>query len=153
MIDLLQYIDELKKIKKLVEDQKPRYLITDTINDYITAKEKEVQSTLGELLAIGIRDDYGLPTQIKNWKIDSRGTENMLADKFVKLAARVQQLTQDERAVLMNMIEGNIVYKQVPGKTRRYRVWVNVIAAPSINCCSELRCECFCLHASGQTLH
>ncbi len=44
MIDLLQYIDELKKIKKLIEDQKPRYLITDTINDYITAKEKEVQS-------------------------------------------------------------------------------------------------------------
>ena len=82
-----------------------------------TGKEKEVQSTLGELLAIGIRDDYGLPTQVKNWKIDSRGTENMLADKFVKLAARVQQLTQDERAVLINMIEGNIVYKQVPGKT------------------------------------
>ena len=82
-----------------------------------TGKEKEVQSTLGELLAVGIRDDYGLPTQIKNWKIDSRSTENMLAGKFVKLAARVQQLTQDERAVLLNMIEGNIVYKQVPGKT------------------------------------
>ena len=44
MIDLLQYIDELKKIKKLVEDQKPRYLIADTINEYITSKEKEVQS-------------------------------------------------------------------------------------------------------------
>ena len=82
-----------------------------------TKAEEEVQSTLGEILAVGIRDDYGLPTQIKNWKIDSRGTENMLADKFVKLAARVQQLTQDERAVLINMIEGNIVYKQVPGKT------------------------------------
>ena len=80
-------------------------------------KEKEVQTTLGEILARGIRDDYGLPTEVKNWKIDSRGTENMLADKFVKLAARVQQLTQDERAVLMNMIEGDIVYKQVPGKT------------------------------------
>jgi len=82
-----------------------------------SGKEEEVQSTLGEILAIGIRDDYGLPTQIKNWKIDSRSTENMLAGKFVKLAARVQQLTQDEKAVLLNMIEGNIVYKQVPGKT------------------------------------
>ena len=44
MIDLLQYIDELKKIKKLIEDQKPRYLIADTIDEYITSKEKEVQS-------------------------------------------------------------------------------------------------------------
>ena len=41
---MLQYIDELKEIKKLVEDQKPRYLITDTIDEYITSKEKEVQS-------------------------------------------------------------------------------------------------------------
>ena len=82
-----------------------------------TKAEEEVQSTLGEILAVGIRDDYGLPTQIKNWKIDSRGTENMLADKFVKLAAKVQRLPQDERAILLNMIEGNVVYKQVPGKT------------------------------------
>ena len=44
MIDLLQYIDELKEIKKLVEDQKPRYLIVDKINEYVTSKEKEVQS-------------------------------------------------------------------------------------------------------------
>jgi len=82
-----------------------------------TAKEKEVQSTLGELLAVGIRDDYGLPTQVKNWKLDSRGTENMLADKFVKLAAKVQRLPQDERAILLNMIEGDLIYKQVPSKT------------------------------------
>ena len=82
-----------------------------------TKAEKEVPSTVGEILAIGIRDDYGLPTQIKNWKIDSRGTENMLADKFVKLAAKVQRLPQDERAVLMNMVEGDLLYKQVPSKT------------------------------------
>ena len=82
-----------------------------------TTAEKESQSTLGELLAIGIRDDYGLPVQIKNWKLDSRGTENMLADKFVKLAAKVQRLPQDERAIILNMIEGNLIYKQVPSKT------------------------------------
>jgi hypothetical protein len=82
-----------------------------------TKAEKEVQSTLGELLAVGIRDDYGLPVQIKNWKLDSRGTENMLASKFVKLAAKVQRLPQDERAILLNMIEGNLIYKQVPSKT------------------------------------
>ena len=42
MIDLLQYIDELKEIKKLVEDQKPRYLIVDKINEFIGFKQKEV---------------------------------------------------------------------------------------------------------------
>ena len=82
-----------------------------------TTAEKESQSTLGELLAVGIRDDYGLPTTVKNWKLDSRGTENMLADKFVKLAAKVQRLPQDERAILLNMIEGDLIYKQVPSKT------------------------------------
>ena len=42
MIDLLQYIDELKEIKKLVEDQKPRYLIVDKINEFMGFKQKEV---------------------------------------------------------------------------------------------------------------
>jgi len=82
-----------------------------------TKVEKKVPSTLGELLAVGIRDDYGLPTTVKNWKIDSRGTENMLADKFVKLAEKVQRLPQDERAIILNMIEGDLIYKQVPSKT------------------------------------
>ena len=31
MIDLLNYIEELEKIKKMVDDQKPRYLISDTL--------------------------------------------------------------------------------------------------------------------------
>ena len=42
MIDMLNYIDELEAIKKLVEDQKPRYLIVDKINEYIGFKKKEV---------------------------------------------------------------------------------------------------------------
>ena len=42
MIDILQYIDELKEIKKLVEDQKPRYLIVDKINEFMGFKQKEV---------------------------------------------------------------------------------------------------------------
>ena len=42
MIDMLHYIDELKEIKKLVEDQKPRYLIADKINEFIGFKQKEV---------------------------------------------------------------------------------------------------------------
>ena len=46
MIDMLQYIDELKEIKKLVEDQKPRYLIVDKINEFIGFKQKEVDELL-----------------------------------------------------------------------------------------------------------
>ena len=42
MIDILTAIDELKEINKLVEDQKPRYLIVDKINEYIGFKQKEV---------------------------------------------------------------------------------------------------------------
>ena len=42
MIDILTAIDELETIKKMVEDQKPRYLIVDKINEYIGFKKKEV---------------------------------------------------------------------------------------------------------------
>ena len=42
MIDILTSIDELKEIKKMVEDQKPRYLIVDKINEYVGFKKKEV---------------------------------------------------------------------------------------------------------------
>ena len=43
MIDLLNYIEELEKIKKMVNDQKPRYLISDTIDKFIGFKKKEVE--------------------------------------------------------------------------------------------------------------
>ena len=39
---MLQYIDELESIKKLVDEGKPRYLIVDKINEYIGFKKKEV---------------------------------------------------------------------------------------------------------------
>ena len=42
MIDMLQYIDELKEIKDMITLQKPRYLIVDKINEYIGFKQKEV---------------------------------------------------------------------------------------------------------------
>ena len=42
MIDILTSIDELETIKKLVEEQKPRYLIVDKINEFIGFKQKEV---------------------------------------------------------------------------------------------------------------
>ena len=42
MIDILTSIDELKIVKKMIEDGKPRYLIVDKINEYIGFKQKEV---------------------------------------------------------------------------------------------------------------
>ena len=39
---MLNYIDELESIKKLVDEGKPRYLIVDKINEYIGFKKKEV---------------------------------------------------------------------------------------------------------------
>ena len=42
MIDMLQYIDELKEIKDMITLQKPRYLIVDKINEFIGFKQKEV---------------------------------------------------------------------------------------------------------------
>ena len=42
MIDMLQYIDELKEIKNMITLQKPRYLIVDKINEFIGFKQKEV---------------------------------------------------------------------------------------------------------------
>ena len=43
MIDLLNYIEELEKIKKMVDDQKPRYLISDAIDKFMSFKKKEVE--------------------------------------------------------------------------------------------------------------
>ena len=43
MIDVLKNIEELESIKKLVEDQKPRYLIVEEIDKYIGFKQKEVE--------------------------------------------------------------------------------------------------------------
>ena len=44
MIDVLTNITELESIKKLVEDQKPRYLIIDEIDKLIGSKNKEVEA-------------------------------------------------------------------------------------------------------------
>ena len=43
MIDLLKNIEELESLKKLIEDQKPRYLIVDKINEYLGSKKQELE--------------------------------------------------------------------------------------------------------------
>ena len=44
MHDLQRPLEDLKEIKKLVEDQKPRYLIVDTINSKISEYETDIES-------------------------------------------------------------------------------------------------------------
>ena len=42
MIDQLKFMDELKEIKKMVNDQKPRYLIVDKCNEKIAGYQYEI---------------------------------------------------------------------------------------------------------------
>ena len=42
MIDIMKFMDDLKEIKLMVEDQQPRYTIVDTIDDKIRGYQKEV---------------------------------------------------------------------------------------------------------------
>ena len=58
MIDVLNNIDELETIKKLVEEQKPRYLIVDKINELIGFKQKEVAEFERWLDAEAQKDAY-----------------------------------------------------------------------------------------------
>tara|TARA_B100001057_G_C22636773_1_gene866560 strand:+ start:90 stop:338 length:249 start_codon:yes stop_codon:yes gene_type:complete len=44
MIEILNFIDDLKQIKEMVDDQKPRYLIVDKCNEKIAKYQKEVDS-------------------------------------------------------------------------------------------------------------
>jgi len=42
MIDQLKFMDDLKEIKQMVEDQKPRYLIVDKCNEKIAEQQQLV---------------------------------------------------------------------------------------------------------------
>ena len=42
MIDTLKFMDDLKEIKQMVDDQKPRYTIVDKCNEKIAEYQKEV---------------------------------------------------------------------------------------------------------------
>ena len=42
MIDILKFMDDLKEIKQMVDDQKPRYTIVDKCNEKIAGYQKEV---------------------------------------------------------------------------------------------------------------
>ena len=43
MIDTLKFMDDLKEIKQMVDDQKPRYMIVDKCNEKIAGYQLEVE--------------------------------------------------------------------------------------------------------------
>ena len=44
MIDQLKFMDDLKEIKQMVDDQKPRYTIVDKCNEKIAGYQKEIDA-------------------------------------------------------------------------------------------------------------
>ena len=70
--------------------------------------------SFGEMLAKGIKDDYGLPADLKAAKNASRGFENRLGDRFASLAAKIEPLSTDEQRLLLNLFEGDTTYGKIP---------------------------------------
>ena len=66
MIDQLKFIDELKEIKQMVEDQKPRYLIADKCNSKIAIYQAEVDEFEKWAEAEAQKDAYLEGTDIHN---------------------------------------------------------------------------------------
>ncbi len=81
-------------------------------------EKKPVDISMGELLARGILDDYGLPADIKKWKLASRGQANSLADQFVQATKLIEPLSTDEQRLVLNLLEGDSVTGYVPKKLK-----------------------------------
>lgn len=75
-----------------------------------TKDEYTKKIPLSEVIARGIVDDYGLPADVAALKSKAIGKQNEIAGKFVELAERAQQLSSDERRLLLNLMEGDIKY-------------------------------------------
>ena len=83
-----------------------------------TAAEYNKSVPLGEVLAKGIKDDYGLPVDLKAIKNASKGFENRLADRFAKLAAKIEPLSTDEQRLLLNLFEADTTYGKIPNQLK-----------------------------------
>ena len=83
-----------------------------------TDVEYDKKVSFGEILARGIRDDYGLPADLKAAKNASRGFENKLADRFAQLAAKIEPLSTDEQRLLLNLFEADTTYGKIPNQLK-----------------------------------
>ena len=83
-----------------------------------TDVEYDKKVSFGEVLARGIKDDYGLPADLKAAKNASRGFENKLADRFAQLAAKIEPLSTDEQRLLLNLFEADTTYGKIPNQLK-----------------------------------
>jgi hypothetical protein len=83
-----------------------------------TDVEYDKKVSFGEMLARGIKDDYGLPADLKAAKNASRGFENKLADRFGQLAAKIEPLSTDEQRLLLNLFEADTTYGKIPNQLK-----------------------------------
>ncbi len=67
MIEVLKMIDDLNEIKKMVDDQKPRYLIVEKCNEKIAGYQNEVDEfekwaeNESKNEQPGVEDQYEMP--------------------------------------------------------------------------------------------
>jgi len=64
--------------------------------------------TLGDLLARGLIDNYGLPKKYTEIKQQSLGDVNTLSSKFIEIVKQTQTLTPEQNKVLYGMMTGDI---------------------------------------------
>tara|TARA_R100000900_G_scaffold146451_1_gene136422 strand:+ start:510 stop:4148 length:3639 start_codon:yes stop_codon:yes gene_type:complete len=75
----------------------------------------EVAETWGDYLGRMFIDGYKLPDNYKALKAEAQGFGASLGARFSDMATKIQQtLTQDEQKILLNMLEGDAIFKVAP---------------------------------------
>ena len=75
----------------------------------------EVAETWGDYLGRMFIDGYKLPDNYKALKAEAQGFGASLGARFSDMATKIQQtLTPDEQKILLNMLEGDAIFKVAP---------------------------------------
>jgi len=69
-----------------------------------------VTESYAEVLGRQIIDKYGLTKDYKILLQKYDGTKNDIASAFVRMSKQIKKLSEDERKILYNMLEGDIKY-------------------------------------------
>ena len=95
-----------KSVKKIpFGDRKVKYVDDEGKEQTVIIKQK-LSDVIGRLFI----DKYGLSTDYKVLLNKYDGTQNSIAGNFVRVAKKMQELTEEERKILYNMLEGDNIY-------------------------------------------
>lgn len=95
-----------KSVKKIpFGDRKVKYVNDEGKEQTVVIKQK-LSDVIGRLFI----DKYGLSTNYKILLNKYDGTQNSIAGNFVRVAKKMQELTEEERKILYNMLEGDNIY-------------------------------------------